>query len=26
VGATIPVRIIRGGQIQELKIVVGERE
>ncbi len=25
VGETVPVRIVRGGQVQELKIVVGER-
>jgi S1-C subfamily serine protease len=25
VGETIPVRIVRGGQVQELKVVVGER-
>ncbi len=25
VGATLPVRILRGGQVQELRIVVGER-
>ncbi len=26
VGMTLPVRIVRGGQLQELKILVGERE
>ncbi len=25
VGATVPLRIVRGGQIQELRVVVGER-
>ena len=26
VGASVPVRIVRGGTVQELKVVVGERE
>jgi len=26
IGATVPVRIVRGGQAQELKVVIGERE
>jgi S1-C subfamily serine protease len=25
VGATVPVRIVRGGQISELAVVIGER-
>jgi serine protease Do len=25
VGATVPVRIIRGGQVQDLNVVIGER-
>jgi S1-C subfamily serine protease len=26
VGATVPIRIVRGGQVQELQVVVGERD
>jgi hypothetical protein len=25
VGASVPVRIVRGGQVQELTVVIGER-
>jgi S1-C subfamily serine protease len=26
VGASVPVRIVRGGKVQEMKVVIGERE
>jgi len=26
VGTTVPVRVVRGGQVQELQVMIGERE